>query len=67
MNKAEIDQLIISIQHQTFMWTIDACAHQWGMDFKGKDKDKLYPPMPMLPDTQEEVVKAIKAAKINKE
>ena len=59
MNKQELDQLIEQVQFDCFYQTVEACQKEWGIDFKGKDVGLNYPPRPPLPDTQDEVVKAI--------
>lgn len=64
MKKHEIDLLIQNIWIKCFYKTVESCRKQWNIDFKGKDKHLGYPFVPELPDTQEEVVKAIKEGKL---
>jgi hypothetical protein len=59
MRKEEIDKLIQNVCFDNYQQTVEACMEQWGIDLKGKDKHLMYPPMPPLPDTQDEVIKVI--------
>lgn len=59
MKKTEIDRLIDNVCFKYFHQTVENCIKEWGIELNGKDKNLMYPVMPPLPDTEEEVIKAI--------